>query len=69
MRICTDLLKVIILVKVVAAQTDFKSAPTTVKAPENDTVLLPCYMETVSNGEFAFLGCSKFGTIDCVVFK
>lgn len=29
----------------------FKSVPTTVKAPENDTVLLPCYLETVTNGK------------------
>ncbi|KAB0802103.1 hypothetical protein PPYR_04289 [Photinus pyralis] len=32
-----------------ACQVEFKSAPTTVKAPENDTVLLPCYLETITN--------------------
>lgn len=32
--------------------TDFASAPTTVKAPENNTVLLPCYLNTASTGKF-----------------
>lgn len=31
--------------------TDFVSAPTTVKAPENNTVLLPCYLNTASTGK------------------
>lgn len=30
---------------------DFVSHPTTVKARENNTVLLPCYLNTLSNGE------------------
>lgn len=30
---------------------DFISPPTTVKARENNTVLLPCYLNTLSNGE------------------
>lgn len=30
---------------------EFKSAPTTVKAQENNTVLLPCYLETTNNGK------------------
>lgn len=30
---------------------EFRSAPTTVKAQENNTVLLPCYLETTNNGE------------------
>ncbi|XP_025829634.1 limbic system-associated membrane protein-like [Agrilus planipennis] len=29
--------------------SEFKSFPTTVKAPENDTVLLPCYLQTSSD--------------------
>lgn len=29
---------------------EFKSLPTTVKAPENNTVLLPCYLEI--NGKY-----------------
>lgn len=33
---------------------DFISPPTTVKARENNTVLLPCYLNTLSNGEFLF---------------
>lgn len=31
---------------------EFKSLPTTIKAPENDTVLLPCYLETPNYGEW-----------------
>jgi hypothetical protein len=30
---------------------DFSSVPTTVKAQENNTVLLPCYLNTASNGK------------------
>lgn len=33
---------------------DFISPPTTVKAIENNTVLLPCYLNTLSNGKFNF---------------
>lgn len=29
----------------------FKSVPTTVKAFQRDTVLLPCYLETVAKGK------------------
>lgn len=31
--------------------SDFLSVPTTVKAQENNTVLLPCYLNTASNGK------------------
>lgn len=31
---------------------NFISPPTTVKARENNTVLLPCYLNTLSNGKF-----------------
>ncbi|KAF5291192.1 hypothetical protein FQA39_LY14434 [Lamprigera yunnana] len=42
--------KLLIFLSVKSAwQLDFKSAPTTVKAPVNDTVLLPCYLETITN--------------------
>lgn len=34
---------------------DFISSPTTVKARENNTVLLPCYLNTLSNGKFLLL--------------
>lgn len=34
------------------ASNEFLSPPTTVKARENNTVLLPCYLNTVSNGKF-----------------
>lgn len=53
MQTVTYLLKIMILinVKYVLCQSEFKSAPTTVKAPENDTVLLPCYLDTITNGK------------------
>lgn len=39
-------------VTAVFAQEDhnFSSPQTTVKAPENNTVLLPCYLNTISTG-------------------
>lgn len=30
---------------------EFRSLPTTVKAPENNTVLLPCYLENSNTGK------------------
>lgn len=33
---------------------EFLSVPTTVKAQENNTVLLPCYLNTASNGKQFF---------------
>lgn len=48
-----NLLKFLLLIsaRFIVCQVEFKSAPTTVKAPENDTILLPCYLETTTNGE------------------
>lgn len=34
------------------ADLEFVSHPTTVKARENNTVLLPCYLNTLSNGKY-----------------
>lgn len=39
---------------------EFRSAPTTVKAQENNTVLLPCYLETTNNGLFVFVVRRRF---------
>lgn len=32
---------------------EFKSLPTTIKAPENDTVLLPCYLDATTGGKLS----------------
>lgn len=38
----------------VSDEMRFKSVPTTVKAHENNSVLLPCYLETTNNGKIIF---------------
>lgn len=40
--------------------SDFLSVPTTVKAQENNTVLLPCYLNTGSNNNGKFLQFAKY---------
>lgn len=58
------------IIKVSCETTEFTSAPTTVKAPENNTVLLPCYLNTVSTGNlFIYLFICLFVYFFSVIYS